>query len=263
MQESENFDFSEVSNALAYFRNLRFDLFSQQPQFDPIHSYHTQLLAGWSGSSNPARLTGYLHPDFIRRQVIKTEAGIKAKSQNSYITAVRLNPEDYNQDQLVINYSFSTGRFGQMLLASTSVGICFIGFADEEEDKAMEDLIRRFPFASVKPFQDAHQLNAINYFKDPLNDTSQIKLHLKATPFQFSIWNKVLQIPLGGLVSYGSLTDDVKSARATGTAVGDNPVAYLVPCHRVVRANGEFGPYFWGADRKAVLISWEAYILNN
>ena len=263
MQESENFDFSEVSNALTYFRNLRFDLFSQQSLSDPIHIHNAKLLSGWSGSQEPARLTGYLHPDFIRRQIIKTEPGIQGKNLNSNVTVERLNPDDYIQDALVINYSFSAGRFGKMLLASTSVGICFIGFADAEEDKAMEDLIRRFPFASVKNYQDEHQLNAINYFKDPLNDTSQIKLHLKGTPFQFAIWNKLLQIPLGGLVSYGSLTEDVKSARATGTAVGDNPVAYLVPCHRVVRANGEFGPYFWGADRKAVLISWEAYMLNN
>ena len=136
-----------------------------------------------------------------------------------------------------------------------------MGFADSEAD-AIKELERRFPYATYLKREDDFQCNALSVFDNPERNGKEICLHLKGTSFQVSIWEKLLQIPFGGLVSYAALTGDIKKSRAAGTAVGDNPIGYLVPCHRVVRTNGEFGPYYWGAERKAALISWEAAAVN-
>jgi AraC family transcriptional regulator of adaptative response/methylated-DNA-[protein]-cysteine methyltransferase len=85
-------------------------------------------------------------------------------------------------------------------------------------------------------------------------------LHLKGTEFQVQIWCKLLEIPFGKLISYSQLAKSInkpKAARAVGTAIGSNPIAYLIPCHRVVQSNGSLGGYMWGLKRKSDIISWE------
>jgi AraC family transcriptional regulator of adaptative response/methylated-DNA-[protein]-cysteine methyltransferase len=84
---------------------------------------------------------------------------------------------------------------------------------------------------------------------------------LKGTPFQLKVWEALLKVPMGGLTSYASIAetvDNIKACRAVGSAVGDNPVAYIIPCHRVIRSTGEFGEYHWGISRKTAMIGWEA-----
>ncbi|TDE11300.1 methylated-DNA--[protein]-cysteine S-methyltransferase [Dyadobacter psychrotolerans] len=261
MQENNCFDFNEITAALSYFRSLRFDLFWEKSQAEPVHSGKAKLLTDWSGGCEPEKLVSYLNPVFIREQILKTNLVFKNRSDcYTKILIEPLNTDDFKKLPLEINYSFSHGWFGKILIASTSVGICFVGFADEDDEEAMKDLKRRFPFGILQNRPDTYQECVIRFLENPNQNVETINLHLKGTPFQFAIWKELLQIPFGGLVSYGALTNDIKNARAAGTAVGDNPVAFLIPCHRVVRGNGEFGPYFWGADRKAVLICWEAFM---
>jgi len=90
---------------------------------------------------------------------------------------------------------------------------------------------------------------------------NQIKLHLKGTDFQLKVWEILLKVPIGQLETYGHIAERIqnpKASRAVGSAIGDNPVAFLIPCHRVIQANGAFGQYHWGATRKAAMIGWEA-----
>ncbi|MDX2130207.1 MAG: MGMT family protein [Chloroherpetonaceae bacterium] len=90
-------------------------------------------------------------------------------------------------------------------------------------------------------------------------------MHLKGTPFQLKVWELLLSVPFGSLTSYGKIAEqigDKKAARAIGTAVGDNPIAYFIPCHRVIQSTGIFGEYHWGKTRKAAMIAREASILN-
>ena len=134
-----------------------------------------------------------------------------------------------------------------------------MGFAD---DDSINELKRRFPNAVYINKKDQYQERALSIFNSSQANEEPIGLHLKGTSFQMDIWKRLLQIPFGRLVSYSSLAGDLKKARATGTAIGDNPAGYLIPCHRVVRATGEFGHYYWGTDRKAALISWEAAVSN-
>ena len=89
----------------------------------------------------------------------------------------------------------------------------------------------------------------------------QIKLHLKGTAFQIKVWETLLKIPVGQLSTYGNIAAQIehpKAARAVGSAVGDNPVAFLIPCHRVIQSTGHFGQYHWGSTRKVAMIGWEA-----
>ena len=109
------------------------------------------------------------------------------------------------------------------------------------------------------------QQKALSFFTQDWSQPTTIKLHLKGTGFQLKVWEALLQIPMGQLRSYGRLAQELQmrgASRAVGTAIGSNPVAFLIPCHRVIQAGGTFGQYRWGATRKAALIGWEAAKAN-
>jgi AraC family transcriptional regulator of adaptative response/methylated-DNA-[protein]-cysteine methyltransferase len=98
-------------------------------------------------------------------------------------------------------------------------------------------------------------------FKTDWTQLNEIKLHLNGTPFQLKVWQSLLNIPQGKLTTYGAIAKSIgspKSSRAVGTAIGVNPIAYLIPCHRVIRSSGEMGGYMWGVTRKSAMIGWEA-----
>ena len=111
-----------------------------------------------------------------------------------------------------------------------------------------------------------HQQNALQIFKNvPIaigrKDLEKIKLHLKATPFQVKVWEALLKIPFGSVSTYSTVATDIKAptaARAVGTAIANNPVAFLIPCHRVIKSTGLIGEYHWGSNRKSALLGWEA-----
>ena len=108
---------------------------------------------------------------------------------------------------------------------------------------------------------DLFQQNALFIFSHDWTKLNEIKLHLKGTDFQLKVWETLLKIPLGKLVTYGSIAKEIKSpkaSRAVGSAIGDNPVAFLIPCHRVIQSTGAFGQYHWGSARKTAMIGWEA-----
>ena len=108
---------------------------------------------------------------------------------------------------------------------------------------------------------DELQQNALFIFTQDWNRLKEIKLHLKGTDFQIKVWNALLKIPAGSLATYADVAariNNPKACRAVGTAIGENPVAFLIPCHRVIRSSGEFGNYHWGEVRKTAMIGWEA-----
>lgn len=162
---------------------------------------------------------------------------------------------DEADHSLIINYDFIHSEIGKLIIASTSKGICYLGFTNNGEKEGIIDLKRRFPKQQlIKKADDLH-LQAVNLCN---GDTKQeIHLHLKGTAFQLDVWKRLTKIPQGKLTTYALLMDDIKSARAVGTAVGDNPVSYIIPCHRVVRSDGSFQGYFWGTELKRQLLAWE------
>ena len=118
-----------------------------------------------------------------------------------------------------------------------------------------------FPFATFEKHPDEFQERALAVFSMDWTNLNEVKLHLRGTEFQLKVWETLLKIPMGTLTTYGDIAnylDSPSSSRAVGTAVGDNPVAFLIPCHRVIRSSGELGNYHWGEIRKTAIIGWEA-----
>ena len=179
-----------------------------------------------------------------------------------FINIEGMTPGEYKNggENLSINYSFAESPFGNILVASTSKGICHIAFADDDK-KALSDLQKHFPNAHFKQMVDLIQQNALFIFTHDWNKFHQIKLHLKGTDFQLKVWETILKIPMGQLSTYGSIAEKIKhpsASRAVGTAIGSNPVAFLIPCHRVIQSSGALGGYMWGTTRKTAIIGWEA-----
>ena len=135
-----------------------------------------------------------------------------------------------------------------------------MAFADDEEE-ALDDLKKNFPNAHYKQMVDLVQQNALYIFTKDWKNLDKIKLHLKGTDFQLKVWESLLKIPMGKLSTYGDIAGQLqlpRASRAVGSAVGNNPVAFLIPCHRVIQSSGAFGQYHWGSNRKTAMIGWEA-----
>jgi AraC family transcriptional regulator of adaptative response/methylated-DNA-[protein]-cysteine methyltransferase len=157
--------------------------------------------------------------------------------------------------------------FGKCLIAQGARGICFLAFAEKGgEKKAWAELEKEWPRAEVKRDDAVAQRLAAEIFVEPGRNGRQpeqretLRAWVKATPFQARVWRALMQVPEGTLVTYGDLAEAIGqpgASRAVGSAVGANPVAYLIPCHRVIRTTGVVGDYRWGAERKQALVGWE------
>jgi AraC family transcriptional regulator of adaptative response/methylated-DNA-[protein]-cysteine methyltransferase len=131
----------------------------------------------------------------------------------------------------------------------------------EDQIIGLADLKSKFPNAQFIKTVDLLQTTALSIFDADWSKLNTIKLHLKATDFQLKVWNTLLKVPAGSLTTYGGIAgmiNNPNASRAVGTAVGDNPVAFLIPCHRVIQSTGAIGQYHWGSIRKAAMIGWEA-----
>ena len=131
----------------------------------------------------------------------------------------------------------------------------------EEHKEGIESLTRAFPNASIGQKTDIMQQDALRFFSGDWNDLRKVKLHLKGTAFQVKVWQTLLQIPFGNMSTYAAVAghiDQPKASRAVGTAIGSNPVAFLIPCHRVIKSTGIIGDYHWGTARKTAILGWEA-----
>jgi AraC family transcriptional regulator of adaptative response/methylated-DNA-[protein]-cysteine methyltransferase len=183
-----------------------------------------------------------------------------------FVNIEGMTPGEYKNggETLAINYSFAETPFGPILVASTPKGICHMAFADDEQ-RALAALHETFPNAAYRQMADLLQQNALYIFTHSWQQLKEVKLHLKGTAFQLKVWETLLKIPMGQLTTYGQIAGEIKqpgASRAVGTAIGSNPVAFLIPCHRVIQSTGLFGGYMWGPTRKTALIGWEAAKTN-
>lgn len=192
-----------------------------------------------------------LKPDSIKKRIIDVNDKLPENIQLIEMQPVDLKP-------LVINYYSVQTLFGATFLASTNKGICYAGFPNNAAPEPLNDLKRRFPDASFQNKTDEFQHRALTVFNQPQLTGFTLSFHLKGTPFQLSIWRKLLNIPFGSLCTYTQLGGATNMARAAGTAVGSNPVSLLIPCHRAVRSDGSFDRYFWGPELKKKLLTFEA-----
>ena len=155
-----------------------------------------------------------------------------------------------------LNYQFAHTSFGTVLVATSAKGVAHLSFVPTER-AGLTELQKRFPNAVLNKKSDVLQKRALG----ALTKQTKVPLDLHGTPFQLHVWEALLKIPHGMVTTYGDIARHLgmpTASRAVGTAVGRNPVAVLVPCHRVISANGTFGNYHWGRERKVAILAREA-----
>jgi len=160
-----------------------------------------------------------------------------------------------------ISYTHFESQFGKCLVASTEIGVCNIIFFDDLE-KALKELKKQWKKAEIIewPADLNDQIRA--YFETGKSD-SPLRLHLHGTPFQKKVWEALLKIKPGETKTYGDIAKEAghpKAFQAVGGAIGDNPIAYLIPCHRVLKSTGDISGYRWGVERKREMLSRESQL---
>ena len=263
-----NNDYHRIGQAIKFIR----DNVDKQPSLQLISShvglspYHFQrLFRQWVGIS-PKRYLEFLTVEQGKlllarsRSVMQTayDVGLTGPSRlhEQFISVLATTPGEFKNRGvgLEIHYGIHTGPFGDMLIAQTQRGICLLAFVNKTtQETELERMRRLYQNATIKPNSDATALTAQRIFQKPRSMDAKIHLAVKGTNFQINVWRALLQIPYGEVISYSQLAH----------AVAANPVNMLIPCHRVLRANGEVGGFRGGTDLKKELLAWEAYSVEH
>ena len=271
-------DYSRIEKAIAYINHN----FREQPSLEEISTavnmspFHFQrLFSEWAGVS-PKKFLQYVSLRYAKHLLqrnttlmnVSNEIGLSSSSRlhDLFINIEGMTPGEFKNGGagLTINYSFRESPFGNIIIASTNKGVCYIHFQNNES-VALRGLKACFPSAVYHQAEAKYQKDALLIFQKNGGQTDPIKLHLRGTRFQIKVWESLLKIPTGALSTYGDIAKKIgnpKAARAVGTAIGANPIAFLIPCHRVIQSNGKFGGYMWGAEKKMAIIGWEAAKTN-
>lgn len=266
-------DYQRIAAAIEFIRANS----KEQPSLNAIAAhihlspFHFQrLFKEWAGVS-PKKFLQYISAEHARELLLKNktlsdvsfEAGLSGTSRlhDLFVAVEAMTPGEFKNggENLEISYIFSATAFGDVIIAATQKGICKIDFIEDRET-AVEKLSGYWPNAILKEKTNEHHQSVLQFFQQDWTNLSRIKLHLKGSPFQLKVWEALLKIPSGELSTYGSIAHAInkpKAFRAVGTAIGDNPVAYLIPCHRVIKSTGIIGEYHWGSARKTSIIGWE------
>jgi len=190
-----------------------------------------------------------------------------SRLHDHFVKLEAVTPGEYKNagSGLTINYGISETPFGLVFLATTARGICKIAFVNSSDIGApLEQLVAEWPNAQVVENIEATGELVDNLFQAKAAETEvsqPVSLYVRGTNFQVKVWKALLQIPLGALTSYSEVATAVgspKAVRAVGTAVGANPAAFAIPCHRVIRQSGGIGGYRWGETRKHAIHAWES-----
>ncbi|WP_196892052.1 bifunctional helix-turn-helix domain-containing protein/methylated-DNA--[protein]-cysteine S-methyltransferase [Aureivirga marina] len=280
MQDSKIYQYNKVAEAISYID----DNFKEQPSLDDIakhvnlSSFHFQrLFKDWVGIS-PKQYLKFISSNYAKSLLKKKESNLfdtafdmglsgTSRLHDMFITIEGMTPGEYKNggSTLIINYSFAESLFGKIIVAATKKGICHLAFS-EDNNLAFEELKEIFPNAIFHQKFDKFQEEALLIFRNDWSNLKEIKLHLKGTKFQLKVWEALLSIPYGNISTYGEIAKKIEqplASRAVGTAIGNNPIAYLIPCHRVIQKSGNFGGYHWNPIRKKAIIGWEASKLEN
>ena len=276
MKQQQELNYERIAAAIRFIKENR----QEQPRLETIAGHvhmspaHFQrMFQEWAGIS-PKSFLQYLNVEYAKRILKQTHASLfdtacevglsgTGRLHDLFVNIEGMTPGEYKNggQALRINYSFAETPFGWVMVASTDKGICHLAFVDEGEEEALGSLKQLFPNAAYTQCPDRKQEDALSVFNRDWSKPDEIKLHLKGTSFQLKVWETLLKIPVGGLTTYADLatkSGHEGACRAVGTAIGRNPVAFLIPCHRVIKATGDIGNYHWGEVRKEAIIGWEA-----
>jgi len=267
-------DYDRIARAIDYLRAHA----ARQPDLAAaarhvhLSEYHFQrLFTRWAGVS-PKRFLQYLTVQQAKTRIVRCsttdvleDIGLSSTGRLHHLfTSIEaVSPGEYRRAgaDLTIRFGVHETPFGDCIIGTTARGICFMQFPRPAQQVA--SLLREdWPEASFVRDDAATREMAARIFQ-PLaaGKRAPLALLVKGTNFQIQVWRALLAIPPGRLTTYSALGGQIghpESARAIGNAVGANPIAWLIPCHRVIRESGEFGQYRWGEARKAAMLGWEA-----
>lgn len=246
----------------------------QQPELKEIASavglseYHFQrIFTRWAGIS-PKRFMQFLTKEHAKELLDKSENLLDATHQvglsslgrlhDLFVNTEAVTPGEYKTRGagLTIRYGIHPTPFGKCLIATTERGICHLGFVEGGEGTSIDYLADHWKQAVMIEDYRATAPLVTRIFSSGMPDTP-LKLHLRGTNFQIKVWEALLNVPAGAVTTYERIAAGIgnpKAVRAVGSAVGDNPIAYLIPCHRVIRKSGEFGNYMYGSARKKAIL---------
>jgi len=283
MNKDENkFNYQRIEQAILYLEKN----FHHQPELDDVAEkvhlspFHFQrLFTEWAGIS-PKRFLQFLTVGFLKsklsnaKNIIEaaTDAGLSSQSRvyDLFTTLEGVTPQEYklHGSGIHIDYGFHDTPFGIALIGVTERGICWLSFlaTDEDPSFALENMKEHW-HNSIFHHRQETTLGYIDSIFHSMNSEKKLHVFVKGTNFQIKVWEALLRLPLGEVTTYQNIAQQIKSPKAmqaVGSAVGSNHIAYLIPCHRVIRKDGILGEYRWDATRKKSIIGWEmAKAMNN
>lgn len=266
--------YATVAQAIAYIG----DNVQMQPSLAEISAFvglsehHLQrIFSQWAGIS-PKRFLQYLTKEYAKSALLESsdvlsasiDAGLSGPGRlhDLMVTCEAMTPGEIKTkgSGISLSYGFSDSPFGKALLGWTSRGICKLVFCEGETGEMLQALAEEWPAARLlRDDTQAEKLCEQIFHAKP--GAGKLHLLLRGTNFQIKVWEALLNIGSSQIVSYSALANlagSPKAQRAVGTALAANDIAYLIPCHRVIRESGDVGIYRWGSDRKKAMLAWEA-----
>ena len=270
-------DYDRIEAAISYLARHR----KHQPELAELaahiglsQSHLHRLFSRWAGVT-PKRFLEFLTVQHAKKLLDNSEPVLAAahdsglsgpgRLHDHFVTVEAVTPGEYRSRGSGLTICFGTGEspFGPVFVAWTERGVCRVGFVADGNVSAEEEALRRaWGQASLEGDESTATTLARSIFSAPFEaESPPLTAHVRGTNFQLAVWRALLRVPPGKVVTYGRVAEEVcsaKAARATGSAVGSNPIAFLIPCHRVIRAGGITGNYAGGATRKRCMLAWEA-----
>jgi AraC family transcriptional regulator of adaptative response/methylated-DNA-[protein]-cysteine methyltransferase len=267
-------DYPLIEQAILYVENNA----QRQPELAEVASavglseYHFQrVFTRWAGIS-PKRFLQFVTKENAKQLLDRSEnlldttyqVGLSSlgRLHDLFVSTEAVTPGQYKSRGagLTIRYGLHASPFGECLIGVTERGICHFGFVQDSEGDAIDNLVAGWPEARMIEDHRATAPLVEPIFELSRRSDHPLHLHLRGTNFQIKVWEALLRIPAGQVTTYGQIAARIgqpRATRAVGTAVGHNPIAVLIPCHRVIRGLGEFGNYRYGAARKVALLAHE------
>ena len=272
-------DYHRIERAIRYLDGAApvrpsLDQVAKHVGMSPFH--FQRLFTRWAGIS-PKRFSQVLALEYAKDRLRESrnmidatyDAGLSSggRLHDLFVNLEAVTPGEFRENGagLRISAGFHDSPFGEALVATTERGICGLTFHEGSRKAALRDLATRWPNAQIEERPRvtapvASRVFAALEVRDP-DTVVPLGILVRGTNFQVKVWRALLQIPVGTVASYEDIATAIgapTAVRAVGTAIGHNPVAFLIPCHRVIRTTGALGGYRWGLPRKRAMLAWES-----
>lgn len=269
------YQYEQIARAIDYL----YVNFRNQPSLEEVaaqvnmSAFHFQrMFTEWAGIS-PKRFLQFLTTDYLKHRITGFDnlldaadaAGLSSQSRvyDLFVNLEAVTPQEYKEkgSGILIEYGFHNTPFGECIVGVTGRGICHLSFLQEDKrSTAVEELERAWENAAVRENSRNTEVMANAIFNRKPGTQEKLSVLVKGTNFQVKVWNALLEVPYGNVATYQSIARHIElpnALQAVGSAVGANPIAYLIPCHRIIRKNLIIGEYHWGTERKKAMLGWE------